>query len=72
VNLKNWSSETCLGFISISIELTLNPSLGKRGTYLPSLFKRRGRGMSSGVATFALHRGLVRGVSRFVVLTENR
>jgi hypothetical protein len=25
-------------------ELTLNPSLRKRGTYTPSLFKRRGRG----------------------------
>ena len=38
---------------SLSIELTLNPSLGKRGTleigaqHTPSLGKRRGRGMSS-------------------------
>jgi hypothetical protein len=28
------------------IELTLNPSLRKRGTYTPSLSKRRGQGMS--------------------------
>jgi len=30
--------------INIRIELTLNPSLRKRGTYTPSLLKRRGSG----------------------------